>query len=38
MCKGVGENLRHGAWHVDIQVGMCKILLECVCVCHCMCT
>ena len=32
-CKGVGEDSRHGSWHVDIQVGMCIILLECVCVC-----
>ena len=38
MCEGVGEDSRHGAWHVDIRVGMCIILLECVCVCHCMST
>ena len=33
MCEGVDEDSRHGAWHVDIRVGMCIILLECVCVC-----
>ena len=38
MCEGVGEDSRHGTWHVDIRVGMCIFLLECVCVCHCMCT
>ena len=31
MCEGVGEDLRHGAWHVNIQVGMCILLHECVC-------
>ena len=31
MCEGVSEDSRHGVWHVDIQVGMCLILLECVC-------
>ena len=31
MYEGVGEDSRHGVWHVDIQVGMCIILLECVC-------
>ena len=31
MCEGVGEDSRHGACHVDIRIGMCKILLECVC-------
>ena len=31
MCEGVGEDSRHGAWHVGIRVGMCIILLECVC-------
>ena len=31
MCEGVSEDSRHGAWHVDIRIGMCKILLECVC-------
>ena len=36
MCEGVGEDSRHGAWHIDIRVGMCIILFECVCVCHCM--
>ena len=35
MCEGVGKDSRHGAWHVDIRIGMCIILLECVCVCHC---
>ena len=30
MCEGIGEDLRHRAWHVDIRVGMCIILLECV--------
>ena len=38
MCEGVGEDSRHGACHVDIRVGMCIFLFECVCVCHCMCT
>ena len=32
MCDGVGDDSRHGAWHVDIRVGMCILLLECVCV------
>ena len=32
MCEGVDEDSRHGAWHVDIQVGMCIFLLEFVCV------
>ena len=36
MCKEVGEDLRHGEGHVDIRVGMCLLVLECVCVCHCM--
>ena len=31
MCEGVDGDSRHGAWHVDIRVGMCIILLECVC-------
>ena len=31
MCEGVGEDSRLGVWHVDIQVGMCIILLGCVC-------
>ena len=30
MCKGVGDDLRQGTGHVDIQVGICIILLECV--------
>ena len=30
MCEGVDEDSRHGAWHVDVRVGMCIILLECV--------
>ena len=38
MCEGVGENSRHEEWHVDIRVGMCILLFECVCVFHCMCT
>ena len=33
MFEEVGEDSMHGARHVDIQVGMCIILLECVCVC-----
>ena len=37
MCEGVGEDSRHGALHVDIRVGTCIILLECVSY-HCMCT
>ena len=36
MCEGVDEDSRHRAWHVDIRVGMCIILLEFVCVFHCM--
>ena len=31
MCEGVGEDSRYGAWHVDIQVGMCIFHLN-VCV------
>ena len=31
MWEGVDEDLGHGAWHVDIRVGMCIILLEYVC-------
>ena len=30
MCEGVDEDSRHGSGHVDIQVGTCIILLECV--------
>ena len=29
MCEGVGEDSRYGTGHVDIQVGICIILLEC---------
>ena len=36
MCKGVGEDLRHGIGYVDIQVGSCIYLS--VIVCHDMCT
>ena len=36
MCKGVGEDSRHGIGHVDIQVGSCICLS--VIVCHDMCT
>ena len=36
MCEGVGEDSRHGAWHVDIQVGMYIILFECMGGCCCM--
>ena len=36
MCEGVGEDLRHGIGHVDIQVGSCIYLS--VIVCHDMCT
>ena len=32
MCEGVGNDSRHRAWHVDIRVEMCIILLKCVCV------
>ena len=32
MCKRVHEDSRHETWHVDIRVGMCIFLLECVCV------
>ena len=28
ICEGVGEDLRHGAWHVDIHVEMSMFLLE----------
>ena len=28
MCEGVGEDSRHGAWHVDIHVEMCIFLLK----------
>ena len=38
MFEGVSEDSRHGTGHVDIQVGVCIILLECVCGCHCMST
>ena len=31
MCEGVGEDSRHGVWHVNIRVGTCIILLECLC-------
>ena len=34
MCEGVGEDLRHGAWHVDIHVEMCIFLLGCVWMCE----
>ena len=30
MCEGVNEDLRHGTRHVDIQIKVCIILLECV--------
>ena len=30
MCEGVGKDLRHGTWHVDIHVEMSIFLLECV--------
>ena len=36
ICEGVGEDLRHGIGHVDIQVGSCIYLS--VIVCHDMCT
>ena len=36
MCEGVGEDSTHEIGHVDIQVGICIISLECVCGCHCM--
>ena len=29
MCEGVDEDSRHRTGHVDIQVGICIILLEC---------
>ena len=32
MCEGVGEDSRHGAWHVDIHLEICKFLLN---VCGC---
>ena len=36
MCEGVGEDSRHRAWHVVINVEMCMFLLECVWICeHC---
>ena len=34
MCDGVGEDSRHGAWHVHIHVEMCMFLLECVSMCE----
>ena len=36
MCKGAGEDSRHGIGHVDIQVGSCIYLS--VIICHDMCT
>ena len=33
MCEGVGEDSRHGAWHVDIHVEMCIFLLQWVLMC-----
>ena len=30
MCEGIGEDSRHEMRHVDIQVGIRIILLECV--------
>ena len=36
MCEGVGEDLKHGIGHVDIQVGSCIYLS--VFGCHDMCT
>ena len=36
MCEGVGEDLRHGFGHVDIQVGS-RICMS-MTVCHDMCT
>ena len=38
MCEGVSDDSRHGTGHVNIRVGMCILVLECVCVCHYMCT
>ena len=33
MCEGVGEDLRHGVWHVDIHVKCaCFYLNVCGCV------
>ena len=37
ICEGVGEDLRHGIGHVDIQVGSC-ICLNVFMLNHCMCT
>ena len=34
MCEGVGEDLRHVVWHVDIHVELCMCLLECVWMCE----
>ena len=34
MCEEVGEDSRHGAWHVDIHVEMCIFLLEGVLTCE----
>ena len=28
MCEGVGEDSRHGAWHVDAHVETCIFLLN----------
>ena len=30
MCEGVSDDSRYGTGHVDIQVGICIILIECV--------
>ena len=32
MCEGVGEDSRHGAWHVDIHIEICMFYLN---VCGC---
>ena len=32
MCEGVGEDSRHGAWHVEFHVQICRFLLN---VCGC---
>ena len=38
MWEGFGKDSRHWVGHVDIRVGMCILVLECVCGCHYICT
>ena len=34
MCEGVGEDSKHGEWHVDIHVEICIFFLQCVWMCE----